>query len=437
MTKAFASAVVAALLMLMAASTMALGFGANTNYTTLGQPLNYTVVLRLDPGEVVSQECVVADVQIGESAVPAAKVRAVLTAGAAPNERLVRISTSSLVDEPVIGVGVTVNCPSRIARRFVAFVDPPKKSSGGPTLANAAALRQAEPVATAPLSEVLQSAMSLTAGSSRSQAMAGESGDGTSVASVASVDTRRRMGSRNGANAAGSAGASDAVVSAGAAGTAGAAGAAGAAGVARVAGAANGNAGVMAATTTTTSTPAPAQVASTSTPTRPLDSTLTPYVGSARNDRTSPDDDADSLAAATSPAAAPVMAGAAKRAAKNERGKVDLASADHTATTAKTGANPTRHQQLAAARAAAKDQKTQVASAAVKALARSVASPVVIAPANGSTVATAATTASTATTESVAAAAAAAGKASTAAADVQSAQEQVRALAAEMAATQT
>ena len=115
----------AAALWVAAAPAKALGFGRIGNTTQLGQPLNFAASIRLENDESLSRECVAAEVLVGESRLQPGQVRVTLEAGAAANERLVRITTSTLIDEPVVTVSVSVGCTSKVTRKFVAFIDPP------------------------------------------------------------------------------------------------------------------------------------------------------------------------------------------------------------------------------------------------------------------------------------------------------------------------
>ena len=113
------------LLWLAATSAMALGFGRVSDTTVLGQALNFSVSVRLDAEDSVSAECVSAEVFVGDNKLPAPLVRVSVEALADPTERLLRVTTTRLIDEPVISVNVQVGCPPRMARKYVAFIDPP------------------------------------------------------------------------------------------------------------------------------------------------------------------------------------------------------------------------------------------------------------------------------------------------------------------------
>ena len=117
--------VIGAALWFAACSAHALGFGRITNATQLGQPLNFAAALRLDADESLSRECVSAEVQSGDNKLQAGQIRTTLEGGSDSSERSVRVTTSTVIDEPVVTVSVTVGCTAKVTRKFVAFIDPP------------------------------------------------------------------------------------------------------------------------------------------------------------------------------------------------------------------------------------------------------------------------------------------------------------------------
>src|SRR5580765_1242724 len=112
-------------LLLTSPLAMALGFGPTRNLTTLGQPLNFAATVVVDADETVSRDCVKAEVFAGDNPVAARHVRAVLEVTRDPGQRIVRVTTSVAIDEPVVTLEVSIGCGSRVSRRFVAFIDPP------------------------------------------------------------------------------------------------------------------------------------------------------------------------------------------------------------------------------------------------------------------------------------------------------------------------
>ena len=112
-------------LWLAASSAHAVGFGRVSNATQLGQPLNFVAAVRLEPDELLPLECVSAEVQSGENRLAPGQVRVSIEGAADASDRTVRVTTSALIDEPVVTVSVTLGCTSKLTRKFVAFVDPP------------------------------------------------------------------------------------------------------------------------------------------------------------------------------------------------------------------------------------------------------------------------------------------------------------------------
>ena len=113
-------------LLLISPLAMALGFGPTRNQTTLGQHARLrrerAARSRREPCRATASR---AEVLAGDNPVAARHVRAVLEATRDPGQRIVRVTTSIAIDEPVVTIDVSIGCGSRISRRFVAFIDPP------------------------------------------------------------------------------------------------------------------------------------------------------------------------------------------------------------------------------------------------------------------------------------------------------------------------
>ena len=109
----------------MALDAAAAGLSAAVNSAVLGQPLDFAVQVRLQPGETLAQECLSAEVTVGDRRVPTPLVRALLVA-TGPDTARVRVITNQAIDEPVVGVLLNAGCASaRFTRRFVVLADPP------------------------------------------------------------------------------------------------------------------------------------------------------------------------------------------------------------------------------------------------------------------------------------------------------------------------
>ena len=128
----------------------AVGFGRVVNATQLGQPLDFLAAIRLDPDEQLAPECVFAEVQSGDNRLASSLVRVSLEGAVDSNNRSVRVTTGTFIDEPVVTVSVTLGCVAKVTRRFVAFVDPPLINAPQTTAAEAAPVPRAETPLAAP-----------------------------------------------------------------------------------------------------------------------------------------------------------------------------------------------------------------------------------------------------------------------------------------------
>lgn len=102
----------------------AAGLGSGSSSAVLGQPLDFAVQVRLDPGETIGPECVSAEVTSGDRRVPPSQVTA-LVEMTGPDTARVRVITQPAIDEPVVGIQLAVGCSARITRRYVVLADPP------------------------------------------------------------------------------------------------------------------------------------------------------------------------------------------------------------------------------------------------------------------------------------------------------------------------
>lgn len=114
-----------ALMLAASQSAFAIGFGRIAHNTSLGQMLEFTVPVTADGTEQLTAECVSAEVFLGDSRMLPGSVISRLEWSADSSVRLLRVSTTVRVDEPVVNVTLAAGCPPRLTRQFVLFVDPP------------------------------------------------------------------------------------------------------------------------------------------------------------------------------------------------------------------------------------------------------------------------------------------------------------------------
>ena len=82
----------------------ALGFGRSVNASHLGQPLNFAATVRLESDESLPRECVTAEVLSGDFRVAPAAVRVSVEPAPNPGERLVRVTTTTAIDEANLAI---------------------------------------------------------------------------------------------------------------------------------------------------------------------------------------------------------------------------------------------------------------------------------------------------------------------------------------------
>jgi hypothetical protein len=115
--------VLGALLMAAAANSLALSLGRMRGVAIVGRPLDATLPVQLDASEGLASVCATADVFFGDSQVPVSKVRIATSAGPGAAEALIRIRTTSVVDEPVVTFYVQEGCQYKNARKYVMLAE--------------------------------------------------------------------------------------------------------------------------------------------------------------------------------------------------------------------------------------------------------------------------------------------------------------------------
>lgn len=106
-------------------SAQAMGVGRPQTLSALGQPLNLLFPVQLAPGENLTPDCVRAEVQAGESRLPATLVQLQLEGESENAVRAVRLRSALQVDEPLVTIQLSLGCPARLTRQYTAFIDPP------------------------------------------------------------------------------------------------------------------------------------------------------------------------------------------------------------------------------------------------------------------------------------------------------------------------
>ncbi len=102
----------------------------------LGQPLDLAVDVRLDSSDDAGTACFEADVFHGDGQVAPNRVRVIVVGGTQGQDAVVRIRSSAVVDEPVVGVVLRSICGQKASRRYDFLTDFPVEThaSAVPTI---------------------------------------------------------------------------------------------------------------------------------------------------------------------------------------------------------------------------------------------------------------------------------------------------------------
>jgi hypothetical protein len=139
-----------ALLLGTVVNSLAVSLGRLRGVAIVGRPLDVTLTVQLDASEGLSAVCVATDVFFGDSQVSPGKVRMATSAGANAGEALVRIRTTSVVDEPVVTLYAREGCLQASSRKYVMLAEALADNAGPAAWVNVPAVPSV-PVAQPPL----------------------------------------------------------------------------------------------------------------------------------------------------------------------------------------------------------------------------------------------------------------------------------------------
>lgn len=149
------SKIVGLTLLCVAFSSAALTLGRVRGAVLIGQPLELVVQVQLEAGEDASSQCFDADVFHADTRQDASRVRVAVEPVAQSPKVNLRISSSAIVDEPVVTVYVRGGCSQKSTRRYVLLADLASEvaPAAAPLVAAAAAPSAAQPAVTAAVPE--------------------------------------------------------------------------------------------------------------------------------------------------------------------------------------------------------------------------------------------------------------------------------------------
>ena len=112
-----------------ALGSAALTLGRARGAAWIGQPLELVVPVQMDPGQADGALCAEADVFHGDSRQDSSRIQVVATPSDQPDTFNLKITSTTLIDEPVVTVYLRAGCNQKSSRRFVLLADFPSDSA--------------------------------------------------------------------------------------------------------------------------------------------------------------------------------------------------------------------------------------------------------------------------------------------------------------------
>lgn len=112
-----------------ALGSAALTLGRARGAAWIGQPLELLVAAQIEPGQLEGALCAEADVFQGDSRQEPGRVQVAVTPTDQPDTFNLKITSSALVDEPVVTVYLRAGCNQKTTRKFVLLAEFPNDSA--------------------------------------------------------------------------------------------------------------------------------------------------------------------------------------------------------------------------------------------------------------------------------------------------------------------
>ena len=115
----------AILLLIGVSSAAALTLERSRGIVVLGRPLDFNIQATVNAGEDASSLCLEADVYQADTLISPARVTVQLLKSSGNGLSTLRVSSATVVEEPVLTVVIRYGCLSKNSRRYVVLADPP------------------------------------------------------------------------------------------------------------------------------------------------------------------------------------------------------------------------------------------------------------------------------------------------------------------------
>jgi pilus assembly protein FimV len=126
--------IIAPVLLLVAFNSLSLTLGRVRGAAIVGQPLDVSIQLQLDEGETAASLCLEAEVFHADARLDNRSVRVTPGATQQGQQAFVRVTASTVIDEPVVTVYLKAGCVQKTTRRYVLLADYPSEPLAAPNL---------------------------------------------------------------------------------------------------------------------------------------------------------------------------------------------------------------------------------------------------------------------------------------------------------------
>ena len=133
-------------------ASVAMSLGRARGAAWIGQPLSLVVPVQLDAGQNATSICAEADVFHAETKLESSKVTISVEPTAQVDTVNLRVTSSSMIDEPVVTVYVRAGCSQKTTRRYVLLADYPTDTA--PVTVDAAPVKLASVAPEAPVTKL-------------------------------------------------------------------------------------------------------------------------------------------------------------------------------------------------------------------------------------------------------------------------------------------
>jgi pilus assembly protein FimV len=126
------SSALGGLLLLITSSSYAVSLGPVRGTALVGRTLDLSIVARLDPSDDVAALCTEAELSYSDTRIDSGKINIRTSPTGEPGQALIRVTSSAIVDEPVVSLNLRAGCSAKNSRRYVLLADLPMQAAERP-----------------------------------------------------------------------------------------------------------------------------------------------------------------------------------------------------------------------------------------------------------------------------------------------------------------